>query len=243
MALRVVNPALAPRQAIAGVLFDLDGLVLDTEKLYSRFWREACQHFGFPMTYPQSLAMRALGGEAGQGMLQSFFGPGADYAAIRQERIARMDAFVAREGVAVKPGIRPLLQELRRRGIATAITSASPMGRIESYLGKTDLLPLFDRLCSGHDVPRSKPAPDIYLRGAASLGLPPESCLALEDAWPGLQSAREAGCVPILIPDLDGPEERTLALVYAVAEGPEDVLCLLPGSPVAAVTNIPKLSR
>lgn len=226
MALNIINPSMAPQGAICGVLFDLDGLVLDTEKLYSRFWIGACEHFGFSMSYEQSLAMRAMNGQAGQRVLHSFFGETADYAAIRQERIRQMDEYVAQHGVEVKPGIREFLLQLRQRGISTAITSASPMDRIERYLGSVGLLDLFDRLCSGHEVPNGKPAPDIYCHGAASLGLEPGQCLALEDAWSGLLSASRAGCVPILIPDLDPPNEQTLPLVYGVADSPLDLLPL-----------------
>lgn len=227
MALTIYNPALEPRKPIKGVLFDLDGLVLDTEKLYSRFWISACRAFGFPMTYEQSLNMRALNRHAGQQMLESFFGPTADYLTIREERIRQMDAFVAENGVEVKPGIRELLGELKDRGIATAITSASPVSRIENYLGSVALLPLFDKICSVYNVPLGKPAPDIYLHGAASLDLEPGQCLALEDAWSGLLSANRAGCVPILIPDLDVPNKKTIPLIYASADNALDVLELL----------------
>ena len=212
---------------IAGVLFDLDGLVLDTEKLYSRFWREACQEAGFSMSYAQSLKMRALNSQAGAAMLCSFFGEGADYATIRQIRIRRMEAYVDREGVAVKPGIRELLEGLRERNIPRAITSASPLERIQKYLGSVGLLPLFDAICSGHQVPRGKPEPDIYLHGAARLGLAPESCLALEDAYAGLLSASRAGCLPVLIPDLDPPNAKTTPLLYAIADSGLDVLTLI----------------
>lgn len=212
---------------IRGVLFDMDGLVLDTEILYSRFWREACEAFGFPMTYQQSLKMRALNRQAGSDMLQSFFGPSADYVAIRQERIRRMDAFVETEGVKAKDGIPQLLDVLREKGIRTAIASSSPPERIASYLSSVGLLDRFDQLCSGYQVAHGKPEPDIFLYGAESLGLPPESCLALEDSYAGLLSAQRAGCLPVLIPDLDPPSEQTLPLVYAVAKSGREVAKLL----------------
>lgn len=227
MALHVINPSMAPQGAIRGVLFDLDGLVLDTEKLYSRFSMGACRHFGFPMTYEQSLHMRALNGDAGQHMLWQFFGPEADYKAIRAERIRQMNAFVSENGVEVKPGIVDFLRALKELGIGTAIVSASPMDRIESYLSSVGLLSMFDHLCSGYDVPNGKPAPDIYCYGAARLGLEPGQCLALEDSYSGLLSASRAGCVPILIPDLDPPNEKTLPLIYAVADNAMDVLPLV----------------
>lgn len=225
MALNILRPQW--NRPIAGVLFDLDGLVLDTEKLYSRFWREACQEAGFSMSYEQSLKMRALNSQAGAAMLHSFFGEEADYATIRQIRIRRMDAFVEQEGVAVKPGIQTLLEGLKERGIPQAITSASPPERIHRYLGSVGLLSMFDAICSGHTLPHGKPEPDIYLHGAATLGLEPGSCLALEDAYAGLLSASRAGCLPVLIPDLDPPNDQTTPLLYAIADSGLDVLTLI----------------
>lgn len=227
MAWKILRPQWAAGRTIRGVLFDMDGLVLDTEKLYSRFWMAACEAFGFPMSYEQSLKMRALNKQAGAQMLQSFFGPEADYAAIRQKRIALMDACVAREGVQIKPGIPELLEGLHSQGIATAITSSSPMERIELYLGSVGLLDRFDKICSGYQVAHGKPEPDIFLYGAQQLGLTAEECLALEDSHAGLLSAHRAGCLPVLIPDLDPPNETTLPLLYALADNGLDVLDVL----------------
>lgn len=213
-------------QPIRGVLFDMDGLVLDTEKLYSRFWREACQSFGFDMSYPQSLKMRALNRQAGEAMLHSFFGPDADYLQIRSRRIELMDAFIQENGVDRMPGIFELMAFLKERGIRTAITSSSPPERIRSHLSRHGLDVQFDRLCSGYEVSRGKPAPDIYLYGAASLGLQPEECLALEDAPSGILSASRAGCLPVMIPDQDQPDSDTQALLYAKADCLTDVMAL-----------------
>jgi len=91
---------------IRGVLFDMDGLVLDSEKLYSRFWREACLFYGYEMSYQQSLKMRALNRHLGEAMLKSFFGPDTDYIKLRTKRIELMDAFIEENGVELKPGIR-----------------------------------------------------------------------------------------------------------------------------------------
>lgn len=219
-----------PRQKtvpIRGVLFDMDGLVLDTEKLYSRFWMEACHFFGYPMTYEQALKMRAMNRYAGTAMLQSFFGPGADYDQIRAKRIELMDAFIAEKGVDLKSGVFELLAFLKENHIACAITSSSPPERIRSHLAYHGLDTQFDRLCSSYEVSRGKPEPDIYLHGAACLGLRPEECLALEDAPSGILSAWRAGCLPVMIPDQDQPAPETAELLYAKADCLTDVIGLL----------------
>ena len=215
------------KSPVRGVLFDVDGVILDTECLYSRFWMEACHFYGFPMTKAQSLQMRSLNKTAGQEKLRALFGPAADYTTIRQKRIELMDAFVEKEGVAAKPGIYTLLDALDERGIPCAITSSSPQQRLESYLTPLNLYHRFKKVISGYDVPRGKPEPDIYLRGAAELGLEPETCLALEDSPAGILSAYRAGCLPVLIPDQDTPGQDTLSLLYAKADTLTDVISLL----------------
>lgn len=212
---------------IRGVLFDMDGLVVDTEKLYSRFWMAACHFYGFPMTYDQSLGMRSINSHLGQKQLEFYFGPGIDYKTIRAKRIELMDAYIAENGVELKPGIRQLLDYLHEEKILCAITSSSPIDRIRSYLSFHGLDTQFHALCSGHDVPNGKPAPDIYLHGAASLGLSPRECLALEDSPAGIESAYRAGCFPVIIPDLDQPDEKTLSRCYGKADSLADIISML----------------
>lgn len=224
MALHIYNQN-TPR--IRGVLFDMDGLVLDTEKLYTRFWMEACQFYGFPMTREQALKMRAANSKLGEEILRGFFGPSVDYRKCRAKRIELMDAFIEEQGVEPKPGIYELLDALDQRGIPAAITSSSPRDRIEKHLKSLNLLHRFQKICSGYDVPWGKPAPDIYLHGAASLGLPPESCLALEDAPTGILAAYRAGCVTVMVPDLDQPDRETEKLLFAKADSLLDVIGLL----------------
>ena len=212
---------------IRGVLFDMDGLVLDTEKLYSRFWMEACHFYGFPMTYEQSLKMRAANSQVGAENLRGFFGPDIDYVTVRNKRIELMDGFIAEYGVEPKPGIFELMDFLEEQGIPAAICSSSPRNRIQEHLGSLGIYHRFAAICSGYDVPCGKPAPDIYLHGAASLGLAPEECLALEDAPLGIESAFRAGCFPVIIPDLDQPSEETLSRCYAKADSLKDIIDIL----------------
>ena len=212
---------------IRGVLFDMDGLVLDTEKLYTRFWMEACRFYGFPMTVEQALKMRTANSKLSEENLHRFFGPSVDYRLCRAKRIQLMDAFIRENGVETKPGIFELLDALDARGIRAVITSSAPRERIEQHLASVGLLHRFTAICSGHDVPRGKPAPDIYLHGAASLGLSPESCLALEDAPTGILAAHRAGCVTVMIPDLDQPEEGIKQLLHARADSLPDIIGLL----------------
>ncbi len=212
---------------VEAILFDMDGLVLDTEKLYTRFWQEAANALGYPMTKEQALGMRSLNRGAGLAKMQSYFGETVDYDAIRGKRIEMMDAFVEKEGVTLKPGIRELLSYLKEHGIKTSIATSSPIERTVLYLTSVGLEKSFDELVSGYMVEKGKPEPDIYLYAAEKLGVKPEHCMVLEDSPAGILAAYRAGCIPVMIPDQDEPEEETRKLLYAKVENLQKVMELL----------------
>lgn len=206
------------KQQIKGILFDMDGLILDTEKLYCRFWQEAARILGYPMTMEQALGMRSLNRHAGEAKLKSYFGEGISYTEVREKRIELMDAFVEKEGVTTKPGIWELLAFLQEKQIRTAIATSSPIGRTKKYLSSVHLENEFDAIVSGYMVEHGKPEPDIYVYAARQLGLEPENCIVLEDSPAGILAAYRAGCMPVMIPDLDEPDEETQKLLFAQAE-------------------------
>ena len=203
---------------ITAILFDMDGLVLDTEKLYTRFWQEAANALGYPMTKEQALGMRSLNRGAGLAKMQSYFGNSVDYDAIRQKRIEMMDAFVEKEGVVLKPGIHELLEYLKLRGIKTAIATSSPIERTVLYLTSVGLEHSFDELVSGYMVEKGKPEPDIYLYAANALGVNPAECMVLEDSPAGILAAYRAGCLPVMIPDQDEPDAETKDRLFALVK-------------------------
>lgn len=226
MSLTVFKPELSGSD-VKGVLFDMDGVILDTEKLYCRFWQEACNAHGYPMTQEQALGMRSLNRAAGQKKLESYFGPGIDILPIRDTRIKLMDAYTDEFGVDPKPGIRELLEAIRAKGLKCAITTATPIERVRRHLTPLGLVESFDAICTAYEVAKGKPEPDIYLYGAATLGLKPEECIALEDSPAGLLSASRAGCMTVMVPDRDPADDTTRPLLYALADSLTDVIGLL----------------
>ncbi|MBE5888032.1 MAG: HAD family phosphatase [Lachnospiraceae bacterium] len=214
----VINEDFKKRTAIKGVLFDMDGVVLDTEKLYTRFWQEAAQYYGYPMTKEQALGMRSLNRGVGEAKLKSYFGESVDYEQVRNKRMELMDAFIKREGVERKPGIVELLDYLDANGIKRAIATSSPLERTQLYLMQVGLIDRFDALISGYMVEKGKPEPDIYLYAASQLGLKPNECVVLEDSPTGILAAHRAGCIPVMVPDQDEPDEETKKLLYGVAD-------------------------
>ena len=224
MALEILKKLNTP---IRGVLFDMDGVVIESERLFARFWMASAADLGFLMTYEQALQLRSLRREQGIEKMQSFFGPAADFDEIRAHRIELMEAHIAQYGVDEKPGIRELLACLKEKNIPCAITSSSALAVIRERLGRLGILEDFTALCSGKDVPSGKPAPDIYLAGAAAIGVAPECCLAIEDSPTGLEAAWRAGCMGVFVPDQDQPDGLTLSRCFAKADSLLDVMALL----------------
>lgn len=220
---------LDPRRTrpVRGVLFDMDGVILDTEKLYTRFWREACRFYGFDMTWEQALSMRSLNHTAAAAILIRYFGETASYHLIHEKRIELMAAFVDKHGVEAKAGIYELLDYLDVHEIPAVVTTASPMDRVKGHLSSLGLFDRFRRICTVAEVAAGKPEPDIYLFGAECLGLDPRDCLALEDSFTGMVSAQRAGCMNTIVPDLDQPGENILSIAYAKADSLADIIGML----------------
>lgn len=209
---------------IKGVISDMDGVILDSEKLYVRFWCEAAIFYGFPMNREHALSIRSMARPFAIEKLQGYFGAEFDYDSVREKRIELMDAYVSQHGIEAKKGAQKLLGFLKENGYKVALATATPAQRAEEYLRRVDLLKYFDYVASARMVKNGKPKPDIYLFAAEKLGLKPEECLALEDSVNGVRSAAAAGCKTVLVPDLDNPEEQLKPLLYGTADGLEDVI-------------------
>lgn len=212
---------------INGVIFDMDGVILDSEKLYVRFWCEAGRFYGFPMEEKHALSIRSMARPLASEKLRGIFGSSFDYDAVRSKRVELMDKYVEENGIELKDGAEDLLVYLKENGYRIALATATPPDRAEKYLRAHDLYKYFDVTVSASMVSLGKPAPDIYLLAAEMLGLSAQSCLALEDSPNGIRSASSAGCVTVMVPDLDLPNDDILTLLHSVANGLCDVKRIL----------------
>lgn len=212
---------------IKGVLSDMDGVILDSEKLYVRFWCEAAQFYGFPMQREHALSIRSMARKFAVERLQGYFGDSFDYDAVRNKRIELMDAYVSEHGIEAKPGAENLLRYLKDNGYRVALATATAADKASEYLERVGLFGYFDAVVSARMVKNGKPKPDIYLYAAQTLGFEPQDCIALEDSVNGVKAANAAGCKTVLVPDLDDPREELKPLLYDVADGLWDVVRIL----------------
>ena len=212
---------------IKGVISDMDGVILDTEKLYVRFWCEAANFFGYPMQKLHALSIRSMARTFAIERLKGYFGRNFDYYAVHDKRIELMDKYIEDNGIEAKPGAEKLLSYLKDSGYKIALATATAPERTQSYLKRLGLYSYFDEVVCASMVKRGKPDPDIYLFAAEKLGLAPQECIALEDSQNGIKSASTAGCKTVMVPDLDGPNDEIRPLIIDVADSLADVIRII----------------
>ncbi|MDE6781598.1 MAG: HAD family phosphatase [Ruminococcus sp.] len=203
---------------INGAVFDMDGLMLDTEKLLVRFWREAAAEYGYNMTNENVYEIRSLSRKYSIPLLKGIFGEEFPFSEVRKRRIVLMNDYIDRYGFEVKKGLYELLDYLKNNSYRIAVATATDRERAESYLKKIDVYKYFDAVICGDMVVKGKPEPDIYLTASGELGLPPAECAAFEDSPNGIKSAYAAGCKVIMIPDLTQPDDDIKPLLSGVYE-------------------------
>ncbi|MEE1218701.1 MAG: HAD family phosphatase [Ruminococcus sp.] len=210
-----------------GVISDMDGVIIDTEKLYVRFWCEAANYCGYPMEKHHALSIRSLARPFAIEKLKGYFGEDFDYHKVHDKRIELMDKYIEQNGIESKPGAEKLLSWLKTNGYKVALATATSPEKAEKYLTSLGLYKYFDKIVCASMVSKGKPEPDIYLKAAEDLCLNPEECLALEDSQNGIISASSAGCKTVMVPDLDEPTKEIMPHLYEVANGLEDVIRIL----------------
>lgn len=212
---------------IKGVISDMDGVILDTEKLYVRFWCEAANFCGYPMEHWHALSIRSMARPFAIERLKGYFGEDFDYYAVHDKRIELMDKYIEENGIEAKKGAKALLSYLKNNGYRVALATATGIERTEKYLKQQGLYEYFDEIVCASMVEHGKPEPDIYLYAADKLGLTPQECIALEDSQNGIKSASSAGCKTVMVPDLDEPADEIKPLLYDIADCLEDVIQIL----------------
>ena len=217
---------MAPRlhRRPAAVIFDMDGLLLDTEPLAARAWNEAAASLG--VEFDDALALAMVGRNFGDcaAMVRARYGASYPVDALLDRWHAAYDAIVARDGVSVKSGAHELIDWLERNAIPSAVATSTRRERARTKLVDAGLLPRFRDVVGGDEVSRGKPEPDIYVEAARRLGIRAGECVALEDSAPGVRAALAARMTAIMVPDLHGPSGDLIALDLLVLPSLHKVL-------------------
>lgn len=199
---------------LEGVVFDVDGVLFDTERLMHKVWLEVSREMGCPQVGERYLEFV---GQNRAGILEKmcrFFGPefpGETFLTTCSQRAQdRMEL----EGVPLKPGVQEILDFLKERGVPVALATSTNRQRTARRMEMTGLAPYFSAMITGDLVTHGKPAPEIYLLACNALGTAPGRTLAVEDSRNGILSASAAGMPTAMIPDMIAPTPELEALLW-----------------------------
>lgn len=214
------------------VIFDMDGVLVDSEAAYLAGYLHAARLFDLPESDMRAAVGRAVGvvDAMERQIMTETFGHLPQFDLERTFRACR-DYFagaVESGKIALKPGAKEILQQLKAKGIPVGLASSSPRAMIEKVLGKHDVLQYFDTVVSGDMVQKGKPDPEVFLRCADALGIPASKyseTFVIEDSYNGIRAAHAAGMKSVMVPDQLPPtqemREKAVAILPSLTEAAE----------------------
>lgn len=202
----------------SAVLFDMDGIIFDTEKVVLACWREVAEKYGIPQIEETCRRCLGLNQEATVRIFLDTYGADFPYAAYKQEMRELFFGPYYEQSLMVKKGGRELLAALKAAKIPVALATSTAKKSVEKELQDAGLRMYFDQVICGDMVRHSKPDPEIFQTACAALGGQPEKTIVIEDSYNGIRAAHAAGMLPVMVPDLLRPTEEIQQMTIAVCE-------------------------
>ena len=190
---------------IDAIIFDMDGLMFDTERVFIEAWDYAGEKIGIGKAGYMSIKTMGMSIKESRPLWIEEFGDRYNEDKLKKHTTDFIKNFYSTNKVSVKVGLYELLEYLRGNDYQLGIASSSPKWEIEKHLQDSDIVDYFKEIASGDMVERTKPHPDLYIKACELLNVKPKNCIALEDSINGILSAHNAGLKPIMIPDLVQP--------------------------------------
>lgn len=209
------------------VIFDMDGLMFDTETVSREAWKIAGEKVNMPVDDELFSEFLGTNSKYITNLLINKFGEKSPYKELISERNIMADKLIDMNGLRVKKGLKELLAYLKENNIKRAVATSTSRARALKLLTLGEVVNEFDYIICGDEVTKSKPDPEIFLKVAEKLNVLPENCIVLEDSRFGVYAAKNAGMYPIMVPDLLTPDEELLGMIYKKADDLGQVIELL----------------
>ncbi len=198
------------------VVFDMDGVLFDTEIVCMKAWMAVAEKNGMPdmeEVFPKCIGLNS---NDSRQIVMAAYGEDFDYPRFRQEAADWFQTYMKENGLPVKPGAPELLGWLKDAGCAVGLASSTRSSSVFSHLEQSGFREYFRTVVTGDMVEHSKPRPDIYLLACRELGVEPEQAYAIEDSPNGIRSAHAAGMRPIMVPDMIAPDMEMRRLSFLI---------------------------
>lgn len=187
---------------IKAIIFDMDGVLFDTEKIMKKGWEKAADLLNFSLTEDRLKQLRGCSRERNCALFQEWYNGAVDYHQARKIRSDYLSAYVEKYSVPPKKGLYELLSFLKSENIPWGIATSTDRTQAEHYWKLADIYEGISASVCGNEVSKSKPNPDIFLKAAEKLQISIDSCMIVEDSINGLKAAKAAGGISCMIPDL-----------------------------------------
>lgn len=196
------------------IIFDMDGLMFDTEKISYIGWKEAAQKYDYKID--KDLFEKTVGANLTKTkeIYLNYFGNNFPFDLIKDERIKVSDNIIKTNGVPVKKGLYDLITYLNQSNIKKAVATSTSRSRALNLMKLVKINNFFDYILCGDEIKNSKPNPEIFLKVADKLKCSPDNCLVLEDSETGIVAAYQAGMIPIMIPDMKEPSKEIQNFIF-----------------------------
>ena len=199
---------------VEAVVFDMDGLLLDTEQIYKRVMQQLCKEWGFELSHEMFAAFVGIPQTENVPIYQRFFGKDFDVETYEGLMVERAHAEMA-NGIPLKHGAKELVAGLSKRGVPIAVATSTGASA-HKHLDQAGLHSYFDTIVTRADVSKGKPHPEPFLTATERLGVNPQNCVAFEDSHNGVRSASAAGLATVMVPDILDPTDEIAAMCVAI---------------------------
>ena len=207
---------------ITAVVFDMDGVLFDTERLCRDCWLEVAKEENIPNMEEVYALCIGVNAQVTESIVYEHYGKDFPYPEYCRKTSKTYNRFVAEHGVPVKDGVREALAALRVAGLRLAVASSTRREKVLAHLTSTGLSEYFTAVVGGDTVKHSKPDPEIFLTACEALAVAPEEAIAVEDSHNGIRAAHAAGMLPVMVPDLLPVTAEMRELSAYVAEDMDD---------------------
>lgn len=209
------------------VIFDMDGVIFDSERLVYEGWKALSVKYGFDNL--DEIYMKCIGVNSAtcRQIYLDFYGEDFPYDKYRQERSDDYHARYSGGRLPMKAGVEELLKYLKETGYKMAIASSTRSALVKEQIEDAGLMKYFDVIVGGDQVKKSKPEPDIFLKAAELLVVKPENAYVIEDSYNGIRAAKSAHMRPIMVPDMVQPDEEMQDKAWKICDSLKDIITLI----------------
>lgn len=196
------------------VIFDMDGLMFDTERLAFIYWKEAGKKFNYNINYEIFKKTIGLTLTETEETYKEYYGADFPFEEIKNEKLKLTEDYILLKGVPLKKGLYQLLEYIKGRRLKMALATSADKNRMETLLNLSKTKKYFDVITCGDEIINGKPDPEIFLKTSRKINCPPETCIVLEDSKNGIIAAYKAGMLLVMIPDMSEPGKDIEAMLF-----------------------------